>query len=266
MTIPAMVVRVKQKRIAELVSHGKRLDERRLDEYRKIQLETGVIERAEGSARIRLGKTEVMVGIKIETGEPFPDTPNEGVLTVNAELVPLASPTFEAGPPDENSIELARIVDRGIRESKAIATEKLCITPGKKVFVVFVDVYVLNHDGNLIDASAMAALAALLNTKMFNYEVKDGEIQVKPGYTQIPIANYPIAVTFAKINDKLVVDPWLEEEQVMDARLTITMDKDSKVCAVQKGGYGYFSKEQILEVAKIAKEKSEELRKILVKS
>jgi len=105
-----------------------------------------------------------------------------------------------------------------------------------------------------------------LNTKMFNYEVKDGEIQVKPGYTQLPVVNYPIAVTFAKIGDKIVVDPWLEEEQVMDARLTITMDKDGKVCAAQKGGYGYFSKEQILEAAKIAKEKSEELRKILVKS
>lgn len=266
MNTPAMVVRVKQKRIAELISHGKRLDERGLNEYRNIQLEAGVIERAEGSARIRLGKTEVMVGVKIETGEPFSDVPNEGVLTVNAELVPLASPIFEPGPPDENSIELARIVDRGIRESKAIALEKLCITPRKKVFIIFVDVYVLNHDGNLIDASAMAALAALLNTKMFNYELKGDEIQIKPGYTQLPVVNYPVAVTFAKINDKIIVDPWLEEEQVMDARLTITMDKDSKVCALQKGGYGYFSKEQIFEAAKIAKEKSGELRKILVKS
>jgi len=265
MTLPAMVIRVKQKRIAELISHGKRLDERELNEYRGIQLEVGVIERAEGSARVRLGKTEVMVGVKIEAGEPFPDVPNEGVLTVNAELVPLASPTFEPGPPDENSIELARIVDRGIRESKAIALEKLCITPHKKVFVVFVDIYVLNHDGNLIDASALASLAALLNTKMFNYEVKGDEVVVKPGYTQLPVVNYPIAVTFAKINDKIVVDPWLEEEQAMDARLTMTMDKDSKVCAVQKGGYGYFSKEQILEAAKIAKEKSEQLRKMLVK-
>jgi exosome complex component RRP42 len=60
-------------------------------------VEQGIIEKAEGSARVLLGKTEVMAGVKIETGEPFPDTPNEGVLTVNAELVPLASPTFEPG-------------------------------------------------------------------------------------------------------------------------------------------------------------------------
>lgn len=265
MTPPPIVVRVKQKRIAELISSGKRLDGRGLTDYREIQVEVGVIERAEGSARVRLGKTEVMAGIKIETGKPFPDVPNQGVLTVNAELVPLASPTFEPGPPDENAVELARIVDRGIRESKAIELEKLCAEPGKKVFIVFIDVYVLNHDGNLIDASAMAALAALLNTKMFNYELEGGEIKIKPGYTPLPIRNHPIAVTFAEINGKLILDPWLEEEQVMDARLTMTLDKDGKICAIQKGGYGYFTTQQIVEAAEIAREKTEELRKIVVK-
>ncbi len=260
-----MVARIKQKRIAELISKGKRLDGREIKDYREVNLETGVVERAEGSARVRLGKTEVMVGIKIEVGEPFSDVPDQGVLTVNAELVPLASPTFEPGPPDENAIELARVVDRGIRESKAINLEKLCAVPGKKVFIVFVDVYVLNHDGNLIDASALASLAALLNTKMRKYELKEGEVKMKAGYTQLPVRNHPVAVTLAKINDKLVVDPSLEEEQVLDARLTITTGKDGKICAVQKGGYGYFTKEQILEAAKIAKEKAEELRKLVVK-
>jgi exosome complex component RRP42 len=260
-----MVARIKQKRIAELISEGRRLDGRGIKDNREVNLEVGVVERAEGSARVRLGKTEVMVGIKIEVGEPFSDVPDKGVLTVNAELVPLASPTFEPGPPNENAIELARVVDRGIRESKAIALEELCAVPGKKVFIVFVDVYVLNHDGNLIDASALASLAALLNTKMRKYEVKDGEVKMKSGYTQLPVRNHPVAVTLAKIDDKLVVDPSLEEEQVLDARLTITTGKDGKICAMQKGGYGYLTKEQILEAEKIAKEKAEELRKLVVK-
>jgi exosome complex component RRP42 len=260
-----MAAKIRQKRIAQLIASGKRLDGRELTDYREIQIESGLIERAEGSARVRLGKTEVLVGTKIEVGEPFPDTPNEGVLTVNAELVPLASPTFEPGPPDENSVELARVVDRGIRESKAIMTEDLVVEPGKKVFIVFVDVYVLNHDGNLIDASALAALAALLNTKMFNYEVKEGEIKIKPGYKPLPMRNYPIAVTLAKINDKLIVDPWLDEEQVMDARLTIAVEKDGKICAIQKGGYGHFTAQQILEASKIVQQKAVELRKLVVK-
>ncbi len=262
----SMVVRVKQKQIAQLMSKGKRLDGRGLNEYRGIEVEMGVIEKAEGSARVLLGKTEVLVGVKIEVGTPFADIPNEGVLTVNAELVPLASPTFEPGPPDENAIELARVVDRGIRESKAIEVEKLCLEPGKKVLVIFIDVYVLNHDGNLIDASAIAALAALLNAKMPKYEIAEDEVKVKPGYTPLPMQNYPIAITFAKINGKLAADPWLEEEQVMDARITITFEKDGKICAIQKGGTGYFARDQILELAKIGKEKAAEIRKLVVKA
>jgi exosome complex component RRP42 len=258
-----VITKVKQKQIAQLIDKGKRLDGRGLTDYREIKIEPGIIERAEGSARVLLGKTEVVVGIKVEMGEPFSDTPNEGVLTVNAELVPLASPRFEPGPPDESSIELARIVDRGIRESKAIDTGKLCIEPGKKVFVVFVDVYVLNHDGNLIDASALAAMAALLNTKMGKYEVEDGEVKMKPGYEQLPLKKHPITVTCAKIGGRIVVDPWLDEEQVMDARISIAFDDDDNICAIQKGGTGYFEPKELFEAARIAKEKAKEMRKKL---
>jgi exosome complex component RRP42 len=259
----SVVTRIKQKQIAQLIEKGKRLDGRSPNDYRELKIEQGIIERAEGSARVRLGNTEVVVGVKIENGTPFPDTPNEGVLTVNAELTPLASPAFEAGPPDADSIELARIVDRGIRESKMIDTEKLCIEQGKKVFVVFVDIYVLNHDGNLIDASALAAVAALLNTKMSNYEIEDGEVKFKSGYTPLPIKQHPITVTCARIGDKLIVDPGMDEELVMDARLSMAIDDDGDICAIQKGGAGYFTPEQVFEIAKLIKEKIKELRKKL---
>lgn len=259
----SVVTRVKQKQIAQLIEEGKRLDGRDLTDYRQMKIEQGIIERAEGSARVLLGKTEVVVGVKIEMGKPFPDTPNEGVLTVNAELTPIASPAFEPGPPGEVSIELARIVDRGIRESKCIDTSKLVIEPGKQVFVVFVDIYALNHDGNLIDASALAAVSALLNTKMSNYEIKEGEVKIKPGYEQLPMKKHPITVTTAKIGNKLVVDPNLEEEEVMDARISFAFDDDNNICAIQKGGRGYFEPQQVIEAAKIAQTKAKELRKKL---
>ena len=210
-----------------------------------------------------LAKPKFSSASKSDLGEPFPDTPNEGVLTVNAELVPVASPSFEPGPPDENSIELARVVDRGIRESKCIDNEKLCIEPGKKVFVVFVDIYVLNHDGNLIDASAIAAMAALMNTKMPNYEIKDGELKIKQGYTPLPLKSHPITVTIGKINNKLITDPIAEEEQVMESRITFATKEDGTICAIQKGGSGYFTPQQILEASKIALDKAAELRKKL---
>lgn len=259
----SLITKVRAKQIESLLEKGERIDERSLTDYREIKIEQGIIEKAEGSARVHLGNSEVLVGVKVETGEPFPDTPNNGVMTVNAELVPLASPHFEPGPPDEKSIELARVVDRGIRESHAIDTEKLVIEAGKNVFVVFVDVYVLNHDGNLIDASAIAAMAALMNTKMPNYEIKDGELKIKQGYTPLPLKSKPITVTIGKIANKLIVDPWLEEESVMDSRITFATNEDGNICAIQKGGSGFFTPQQILDASKIALEKAAELRKKL---
>ena len=259
----SLVTKVRQRQIAQTIDSGKRLDGRALTDFREFKIEQGLIEKAEGSARVHLGNSEVLVGVKVEIGAPFPDTPNEGVMTVNAELVPLASPTYETGPPDETSIELARIVDRGIRESKAIDTEKLCIEPGKKVFVVFVDVWVLNYDGNLIDTAALAAMSALLNTKMPNYEIKDGEVKIKTGYTPLLLRSHPITVTVGKINDKLIIDPGAEEEQVMDARLTMAINDQGNICAIQKGLAGYFTPQQIIDASKLAQEKAAELRKKL---
>jgi exosome complex component RRP42 len=213
---------------------------------------------------VYLGKTKVLAGIKIQTGTPFEDTPNEGILTVNAEFVPLAFPTFEAGPPDEDAIELARVVDRGIRESKAIELQKLCIEPGKKVFMVFVDIYILDHDGNLIDAAGMAALGALVNATMQEYDVKNGEIRYKESRMALPMQNYPVPITSVKIGNSVLVDPCLEEEQVMSCRLTVTTGKNDDICAMQKGGLGTFTPEEIKQIVSSAIQKSRDLRTKIV--
>ena len=81
----------------ELLQKGTRIDGRKFDEFRQIDLKTGIIKTAEGSARIRVGETEIIAGVKINTGTPFPDTPDEGIMMVSAEFTPLASPDFEAG-------------------------------------------------------------------------------------------------------------------------------------------------------------------------
>ncbi len=254
------VAKLEQKTVIDLVARGKRIDERSNESYRPIQIQVGLIEKANGSAHVSLGKSKVLVGVKVQTGEPFPDTPDEGVLTVNAELVPLASPSFEPGPPSEAAIELARVVDRGIRESKAIDVKALCIQKGKKVQVVYVDLYILDHDGNLIDAAAMAALAALSNAKVPKFEMKGDEVVTKPGVHQLPLNNHPVSVTIAKVDKTLLVDPSLEEEQVMGARLTVTVDKNGSVCAMQKGGLHGFTVEELKKAVGIAVQKAAENR------
>jgi exosome complex component RRP42 len=263
---PSPVAKLEQKTVRDLILKGKRIDDRGPLDYRQLTITLGIVEKANGSAQVYLGKTKILAGVKVQVGTPFPDTPNEGILTVNAEFVPLAYPTFEAGPPDENSIELARVVDRGIRESKAIDLAKMCIDPGKKVLVIFVDVYVLDHDGNLIDAAGMAALGALISAKMQAFDVKGGEIKYKDTQIPLPMQNYPVPITSVKLDGSVIVDPCLEEEQVMSCRLTVTTDKDGNVCAMQKGGLGVFTPEEIKQIISSSVSKSRELReKILSK-
>src|SRR5439155_827010 len=146
--------------VYRLASTGQRVDGRVLDEPRKVAIQRSFVKTAEGSARVKLGNTDILVGIKMSVGEPYPDTPNTGVLSTSVELIPMASPTFEAGPPRPDAIELARVVDRGIRESKMVNMERLCITPKEKVWILFIDIHVLDYDGNLFDACSYAAVAS----------------------------------------------------------------------------------------------------------
>lgn len=252
-------------RLLNLLSQGRRVDGRGLKDYRPISIEVGVAGKADGSASVRIGDTYVMVGVKVEIGSPFSDTPDEGVLMVNAEFVPLASPSFEPGPPDENAIELARVVDRGLRKSEAFNFKDLCIVPGKKVWMIWVDIYVLDYNGNLMDAAALAALAALMNTKIPVVKVDGEEVVLTDETVPLKLGDYPIGVTVGKLGGSLIIDPVLEEEEVLDGRITFFITKDGNICAIQKSLPGVFSPDEVLTAVDLAREKAVELREKLFK-
>lgn len=248
-----------KKHIIKSLSQNIRYDERRLDEFRKIVVDKGVTKNAEGSARVRIGETEVIAGIKLAIDTPYPDVPDQGLLIVNTELVPLASPEFEAGPPDEWSVEISRVVDRGIRESKMIDLKKLLIEKGEKAWLVHVDIIAINDAGNLLDAAALAAVNALKDAKMPEFDGKNINYE-KLTNKKLPINKTPISVTVIKIGDFFLVDPSQEEESVLDSRLTVAVDQD-KICALQKGGSALLSMDDINNMIGLAMKKSKELLK-----
>lgn len=247
---------LKKDYIYNLMIKGKRQDGRGFKDLRDIKLETNIISKAEGSAKVTLGDTQVLVGVKLQTGTPFPDSQDEGVIITNLELNPIASPEFEPGPPREDAIEMARVVDRGIRESGAIDIKKLCITVGESVWIVFIDVHVLNDDGNLIDASCLAAIAALMTTVVPNEQQGIG--------TNVPLAmkEIPVGVTVAKIGSKLIVDPSLDEEAVCETKMTIVSSSDGSVAGMQKMGSAPLTEAEVMEAIDMACEKAAELREL----
>ncbi|MCD6483344.1 MAG: exosome complex protein Rrp42 [Candidatus Aenigmarchaeota archaeon] len=247
--------------VLKLLRQNKRMDGRNLLDYREIKIETGVIPKAEGSALVQLGNTKVLVGIKMEIATPFPDMPDEGILIVNAEFAPIANPEFEPGPPGEEATETARLVDRLIRESKMIDTSKLVIQEGEKVWGVFVDIHILNDEGNLLDASAIGAVAALYNTKIPKYE--NDEV-IRGEYAgNLPVRYKPVMITMAKIGDKYILDPNYLEEEVASTKLSVGIRDDDVICAVQKRGSGTIKFSELEGLIDLAIQKSKEIRSLL---
>ena len=254
-----MITEIETQCIKDLIKEGKRVDGRKFDEFRDMKIETGYIENAEGSAMVTLGRTQVLVGVKMKIGEPFPDTPDEGVLMVNAELGPLASPEFESGPPDEQAVELARVVDRGVRESKAINTEKLCVEEGEKVWMVSVDIHIINDYGNLMDAAGAGAIAALLDAKVPSLD-KDGNIDREKTDGELEVNQVPVPCSIYMIDGKMVVDPDLKESEAADGFITIT-SVDGSLCAMQKSGIFSVSPDELYKAIDISVKRGDEVRK-----
>lgn len=250
---------IQREMISNMLAQGKRMDERAKDEYRKATVQKGVLTTAEGSALAQIGDSKVLCGVKFGEMAPFPDRPTEGVFMVMAEFLPLASPVFEPGPPSPESIELARVVDRGIRSAEVIDTKGMFIEEGK-VLAIFIDLYVMDHGGNLTDTAALAAAAALSDTKVPN--VVDGKIVRRDYKGPLNMPDKPLTCTFAKVGDHLLLDPTREEERAAECQLTVGT-VDGYVVCMQKSGPGSMKKSEVMECIGIALKKGNELRNLI---
>ncbi len=252
---------VKTSYIRELLARNEREDSRQMHEFRPIRIETGLIKNAEGSAQVDIGTTRVLAGIKLMLDEPMEDTPNQGNLICSAELLPLASASYETGPPSPESIEFARVVDRGIRAGNCVDLESLFVEEGK-AWSIYIDLYVLNYNGNLFDTGEIAAMSALLNTGIPKYE--DGKVIREERTSKLKIKNIVTSATFAKIDSRTILDPTGSEEKTANARITIATDKEN-VRAMQKGLSGGFFVNEIEELIDVAFNKHKELKDIIEK-
>ncbi|CAN6272999.1 unnamed protein product [Urochloa humidicola] len=237
-----------------------RVDGRHSFDFRTLKITFG---REDGSSEVQLGETHVLGYVSAQLMQPYRDRPNEGTLAIFTEFSPMADPAFEPGRPGESAIELGRVIDRGLRESRAVDMESLCVVAGKHVWSVRVDLHILDNGGNLIDAANIAALAALSTFRRPECTVggDDGQqVIVHDPEVRDPIPltihHMPIAVTFAYFGEGniVIVDPTYKEEAVMGGRMTATINSNGDICAIQKaGGEGVMSSVvmQCLRIASI---------------
>ena len=106
MAIP-LVPQLLRAHLAELAENDQRHDGRARWDSRETELELGVLQNAEGSAKVRMGDTIVYAGVKFQIMTPYPDRPNQGGLMCSAEIRPVAGRNWEPGPPSPESIAVS---------------------------------------------------------------------------------------------------------------------------------------------------------------
>ena len=196
--------------IATSTVKGCRLDGRSAEAFRRVAAQLDVVPQATGSARVRLGKTDVFVGIKVELGQPTSDAPDCGRIEFFVDYAP-------CGTPDVEVIDHNRSMDstvtsstrrtlrrstamnwamhchiygrwigkrkrvrrgcEGLQDTRIVAgcgldMRQLGILDDKTCFVIFVDATVLNVDGNVLGAISIATRCALHGLSLPRVEVR----------------------------------------------------------------------------------------------
>ncbi|KAK1792590.1 hypothetical protein P4O66_012519 [Electrophorus voltai] len=255
--------------LLKAIESKKRLDGRQTYDYRSIKISFGT---DYGCCSVNLGKTRVLAQVSCELVPPKDSRPTEGIIFLNLELSPMASPAFQTNRQSELLVTLNRQLERCLRNSRCIDTESLCVVSGEKVWQIRVDVHVLNHDGNLMDAASIAAISALCHFKRPDVAIQGRDVTVfgPAERDPVPLSIYhmPVCVSFAFFQQGtyLLVDPCEKEELIMDGLLVMAMNKHREICSIQSSGGIMLLKEQVLRCSKIASVKVSEITELINKA
>uniref|UniRef100_A0A8C3X5F5 Exosome complex component RRP45 n=1 Tax=Catagonus wagneri TaxID=51154 RepID=A0A8C3X5F5_9CETA len=251
------------------IEEKKRLDGRQTYDYRNIKISFGT---DYGCCIVELGKTRVLGQVSCELVSPKLNRATEGILFFNLELSQMAAPAFEPGRQSDLLVKLNRLLERCLRNSKCIDTESLCVVAGEKVWQIRVDLHLLNHDGNILDAASIAAIVALCHFRRPDVSVQGDEVTLYTPEERDPVPlsihHMPICVSFAFFQQGtyLLVDPNEREERVMDGLLVIAMNKHREICTIQSSGGIMLLKDQVLRCSKIAGVKVLEITELIQKA
>lgn len=186
------------------------------------------------------------------------------------------------------SNRILRILERTLLNGGAIDAEALCVQSGKWVWRLTVDVTVLDHGGNLVDACIISAVAALRHFRKAEVDVDDedegmatdgdgengngnGNIVAGPVVlhsdekepTPLPLHHTPLTVTFALYTDpsgattsvSALIDPSYREELVMDGTTTFSFNKYGEMCSLDFPGGCELKPRQLVMCATLGKRK-----------
>jgi len=257
-----------------------RPDGRSLSKIRKTSISVGSISSANGSAFVKIGHTSVVAGVIAQVGDP--PSADETHIIVNVELSPLCSSRFVIGKPSEQAMVLGESLNSIVKNTGLLNSQDLLFTAeeagdGRRVnlaWILAVDVYCLNDDGNLFDACLIALLAALSNVRLpliksvrvlgSGYGItlprKSKEFQ------GIRLLHHPIPTSFAFIDHYTIADPTSSEESLSNGALTIIYNEFGECCSLTKSGISILDNNKLSQCAEKAKKRVKSIIEMMQQS
>mmetsp|Transcript_25557 Transcript_25557/g.35262 ORF Transcript_25557/g.35262 Transcript_25557/m.35262 type:complete len:290 (+) Transcript_25557:239-1108(+) len=237
--------------IEDGISQNLRVDGRQREDFRTLRIEKGLIPQASGSSRLRLGGTDVLVGVKVEIGAPAKEHPTWGRMHFTVDVAATVSPSYEGRGSEDIAAELTQVMVHCFGGSTtgagaAVSAPWLGIIPGRTCWVVNVDALVVAADGNLLDAIAAATKVALADTRIPKVEVIPGlaeeeepdfEVDEDPEASLVlPMDTVPVIITLRQFGRQYFVDASAQEESLAHPALSVAVNGKGEICALLKGG------------------------------
>lgn len=185
-------MRMSEEEFAEYLRNNKRVDGRRFLEHRPLKMKVGVVERAEGSALVKMGRTWVLCVVRgpLECVPSHIADPERAILDVAYRMATFSTEERKSPSPSRREIELSKV----IRE----ALEPALILDEFPRMMIRVYCLVLQADGGTRTASINAASLALAHAGI---PMRDLVASVAVGYYE-----GKILVDLNAIEDEICAD------------------------------------------------------------
>ncbi|KAL5467333.1 hypothetical protein EMCRGX_G031546 [Ephydatia muelleri] len=258
----AYLSRWEREYIVSGVNEDFRTDGRSCKDYRHFTLETGVVSNTSGSARIKLDRTCVVVGVKAELGVPTLAKPSEGRIEFSVDCCALATPEFEGREGEELGSHLAHELLKAYSNSGCLDLSSLAVIPGQQCWVLYVDALVLEWGGGgVLESLSVAVVAALKVTRIprliISGEGEDMEFEVSDNphdVVKLDVKGAPVIITLSQIGNHFLVDASMQEELCASARLFVAINSSQNIVSISKDGFGGLLYNKLQDVILMAQE------------
>ena len=233
------------------MSGMKRLNDRQVDELRKVEFIPDVAPAAAASVLACFGNTQVICAVSIEEDVPRwmkVQHVSGGWLTAEYSMLPYSTSTRKkrdsAGKVDGRSVEIQRLIGRSLRavvDLEALGERTVCV-----------DCDVLQADGGTRTASISGAAVALHIA--FDRLVASGLLEKNP------MRQLVSAISVGKLRGEPLLDLCYEEDRDAEVDMNVVMTERGEYVEVQGSGEeAVFTAEEMAQMLALAAKGSREL-------